>query len=99
MIVVTMITGKLHGKLDPAWLVLVGAIVLSVATWEFSQLKMDSSVGFIIFWMAIRYIGVGLATSPVTTISMRDIPSEFVGDASAISNWLRQVVCLSYCYI
>ena len=92
MIVVSIIIGKIQDKLDPVWLVLVGACLLSVATWEFSQLTMDSSVGYIIFWMIIRYIGVGLATSPVTIISMSVVPTEYVGHASSISNWLRQAV-------
>ncbi len=92
MLIVTVLTGKLHNRLDPAWLVLIGGVLLSIATWEFSQLRMDSSIGSIIFWMIIRYIGVGLALSPITNISMSVIPSENVGHASTISNWLRQAV-------
>ncbi len=92
MIVVTMLTGKLNDKLNPSWFVLGGSILLCVATWAFSQLKMDSSIAYIIGIMIVRYMGVGLATSPLTNISMSDIPTDKIGHATSISNWLRQAV-------
>ncbi|MFJ8260451.1 DHA2 family efflux MFS transporter permease subunit [Rummeliibacillus sp. NPDC094406] len=92
MIVVTMIIGKLNNKFDLAWFVIVGAILLSIATWEFSQLNMNSSVLSIILIMIVRYVGVGFATSPITNISMSVIPPEQIGHATSIANWLRQAV-------
>ena len=90
MIVITMITGRLQDKLDPVWLILSGTVLFSIATWEFSQLNIDSSFEYIIFWMIIRFIGVGLSFSSVTSISMSVIPTEIAGHASSITNWLRQ---------
>ena len=92
MMVVSIITGKLYDKLDPTWFILIGTILVSFATWEFSQLKLDSSVAAITFWMIVRYFGLGLASSPVTTLSMKDIPAELAGHATSITNWLRQAV-------
>ncbi|WP_102692111.1 MDR family MFS transporter [Rummeliibacillus pycnus] len=92
MIAVTIITGKFNNKFDPGWFVLGGAILLSVATWAFSGLKMNTTVTTITLFMVIRYIGVGLATSPIATISMSVIPPELVGHATSIANWLRQAV-------
>ncbi|MFS0823104.1 DHA2 family efflux MFS transporter permease subunit [Bacillus sp. 1P02SD] len=92
MMLVSIITGKIHDKLDPSWFILVGTVLVSFATWEFSELKLDSSIASITFWMIVRYFGLGLATSPVTTLSMRDIPIELVGHATSITNWLRQAV-------
>ncbi len=92
MIVVTMLTGKLNDKLNPSWFVLGGSILLCVATWAFSQLKIDSSIAYIIGIMIVRYMGVGLATSPLTNISMSDIPTDKIGHATSISNWLRQAI-------
>lgn len=92
MILVTMATGKLYGKFDPVWFVLAGVLLLCIASWEFSRLTMHSSIGYVMIWMILRYIGVGLATSPVTNISMSHIPAEHVGSATSISNWLRQAV-------
>jgi EmrB/QacA subfamily drug resistance transporter len=92
MMIVSIITGKLHNKLDPFWFVLLGTTLLGVATWKFSQLRLNSSVAYITFWMSIRYIGLGLATTPVTNISMSVIPDEHFGHASSISNWTRQVL-------
>ncbi|WP_055107909.1 MDR family MFS transporter [Paenibacillus ihumii] len=92
MILVTMATGKLYGKFDPVWFVLFGVLLLCIASWEFSRLTMHSSIGYVMIWMILRYIGVGLATSPVTNISMSHVPAEHVGSATSISNWLRQAV-------
>ena len=92
MIVVTIITGKFNNKFDPGWFVMGGAVLLSVATWAFSDLKMNTTVATITLFMVIRYIGVGLATSPIATISMSVIPPELVGHATSIANWLRQAV-------
>src|SRR5690606_19982376 len=92
MILVTMATGKLYGQFVPVWFVLAGVLLLCIASWEFSRLTMHSSIGYVMIWMILRYIGVGLATSPVTNISMSHIPAEHVGSATSISNWLRQAV-------
>nr|WP_269448580.1 DHA2 family efflux MFS transporter permease subunit [Metabacillus kandeliae] len=92
MIGVTILAGKLQAKIDPAWFVLGGALLIIAATWEFSHLTEESSAAFITIWMIVRYVGVGLATSPATSISMSVIPKEYVGHASAISNWLRQAI-------
>ncbi|GGA30971.1 DHA2 family efflux MFS transporter permease subunit [Paenibacillus physcomitrellae] len=92
MIIVTLIGGKLQEKIDSFWLVLFGGCLLSLATWEFSRLSMNSSIVYITFWMVIRYIGIGLAASPAMSISMSVIPRENAGHASTISNWLRQAM-------
>nr|WP_309100158.1 MDR family MFS transporter [Fredinandcohnia onubensis] len=92
MMIVSIITGKLYDKIESSWFIFVGTFLVSFATWEFSQLKMDTSVATITFWLIIRYFGLGLASSLVTTLSMSDIPAELVGHATSITNWLRQSV-------
>ncbi|WP_391208539.1 MDR family MFS transporter [Psychrobacillus sp. L4] len=92
MIVVTIISGKLQEKIEPFWFIITGVFLVTIATWGFSQLKMNSSASYILFLMMIRYIGLGLASSIVTSLSMSVIPTEHAGHASSISNWLKQAI-------
>jgi len=92
MIGASLLSGRLHGKIRPVYPLLGGAFLLVIATWAFSHLSLATSYTFIIGWMICRYIGLGFSSPNIMTLSMSAIPRESTGHASAITNWLRQVI-------
>ncbi|TCM96998.1 EmrB/QacA subfamily drug resistance transporter [Paenibacillus sp. BK033] len=92
MIGASLLSGRLHGKIRPEYPLLGGAFLLIIATWAFSRLSLTTSYAFIIGWMICRYVGLGFSSPNIMTLSMSAIPKESTGHASAITNWLRQVI-------
>ncbi|CAM3313327.1 MDR family MFS transporter [Paenibacillus lupini] len=92
MICASLLSGRLHGKINPVYPLLGGVILLVIATLAFSHLSMTTSYTFIIGWMICRYVGLGFSSPNIMTLSMSAIPRESTGHASAITNWLRQVI-------
>jgi drug resistance transporter, EmrB/QacA subfamily len=92
MIGASLLSGRLHGKIRPVYPLLAGSFLLIIATWAFSHLSLATSYAFIIGWMICRYIGLGFSSPNIMTLSMSAIPRESTGHASAITNWLRQVI-------
>ena len=93
--VVTGITmpigGRLFDKFGAKPVVIPGLTLLTLATYELSQINLDTSSGTIILISVIRGIGMGLAMMPASTVGMNAVPLHLVGRASALSNVVRQV--------
>jgi len=85
------ISGILFDRIGPRAITITGLLILTLGTWEFKNLSIDSTVLYITVTAAIRSLGMGLAMMPMTTAGMNTIPSPEVGRASSLSNVCRQV--------
>lgn len=101
----TFASGRWYNWLGPAKLIMVGGCILFITTYYFSGIHAGTSIMAIMVWLAIRNIGTGLAMSPATNASMSSVPQQYLGHASALLNWFRQVfnalslgVCTSMFY-
>src|SRR3569832_446711 len=90
MTIATMISTRYYKKLGPSTLLITGSVLLMVATWQFSRLKPVSGHGFVMLWMAVRYIGIGLSMTPAMNAGMSAISQQLSSHASALINWIRQ---------
>ncbi|WP_246073118.1 MDR family MFS transporter [Paenibacillus dokdonensis] len=90
MVILSFIVGKIYDRVGPFRLILIGVLVMGVATWELSRLNLASTTLFIALWLAIRYVGISLCNMPVTNSAMTAVPPRFTGHASAVTNWIRQ---------
>ncbi len=88
--ILSFIVGKIYDRVGPFRLILIGVLIMGIATWELSRLSLVSTTLFITLWLAIRYIGISLCNMPVTNAAMAAVPSQFAGHASAVTNWIRQ---------
>ncbi|WP_169090573.1 DHA2 family efflux MFS transporter permease subunit [Paenibacillus sp. PL91] len=90
MVLISLAAGKLYSKVGPSRLILVGLVLMGIATWELSHANVATSALFITVWVAIRYMGIGFSNMPVTNAAMSAVPSVNSGHASAVMNWIRQ---------
>jgi EmrB/QacA subfamily drug resistance transporter len=91
MAVAMPIIGKLYTRFGPFILSIPGVVLIVVGTLAVSWLSTSTSHLYIIFWMAIRNIGVALTMMPSSNAGMEEIPAVLSGHASAITNWVRNV--------
>lgn len=89
--VVMVLGGRLFDRLGARPLGIVGIAILIGATYAFTQLNTNSSAAFIQTLYIARSVGMSLTMMPVTTAGMNTVPPPLLGQASAVSNTIRQV--------
>lgn len=96
MAILMPIVGKVYKRIGALPLLITGVLLISFGTWRMTQLSVDTSHGYIRLWMAIRYIGLAIATLPASNSGMIILPKELSGYGSSILNWMKQTfACLS----
>ncbi|KYG33009.1 MDR family MFS transporter [Alkalihalobacillus trypoxylicola] len=68
-----------------------GLLITGVGTLAMGFMSLETTLFFIIFWMAIRGIGNGLSSMPSTTTGMNAIPDRLISRGSALNNVARQM--------
>lgn len=85
------IAGKLYPRIGAKWMTIGGLLLIIVGSYEMTHLHTDSTHFYIIFWMAVRNLGVSFAAAATSTAGMEEIQPQMVGHASSVTNWVRNV--------
>jgi EmrB/QacA subfamily drug resistance transporter len=85
------IIGKLYTRLGPRMMSIPGILLIALGTLAVSWLSTSTPHAYIIFWMAVRNLGIAMTTMPTSNAGMEEISPMHSGHASAISNWVRNV--------
>lgn len=92
MAIAMPVVGKLYSRTGPMALMIGGILLIAVGTLALSWLSVDVSHSYILFWMIVRNLDIGMATMPSSTAGMEQIPPILSGHASSISSWIRNVL-------
>ncbi|WP_312117899.1 DHA2 family efflux MFS transporter permease subunit [Brevibacillus reuszeri] len=92
MAIMMPISGKLMDKYGIGPIGLVGLSIMSITTFELHNLAADSMHSWMNMILTIRGVGIGLCMMTLSTVGMNAVPRTSVGDASPLSNVLRQVL-------
>lgn len=96
MAVLMPIVGKVYKRIGVLPLLLAGIFLIALGTWRMTQLTADTPHSYVRLWMALRYIGLAIATLPASNAGMITLPQELSGYGSSILNWTKQMfACLS----
>jgi drug resistance transporter, EmrB/QacA subfamily len=85
------LAGKLYPRIGAKWMTIGGLVLIIFGSYEMTHLHTDSSHFYVIFWMAVRNLGVSFAAAATSTAGMEEIPPQMVGHASSVTNWVRNV--------
>lgn len=91
MAIMSLVVGRLYKVVGPKPLLFVGVLLMIVGNLPLAWLQVDSSSAYTLLWMTIRSLGLALVLMPATTAGMEEITHEYIGHASSIQNWLRNV--------
>lgn len=86
------VVGKIYPRFGPVKLVSAGIIFIFLGLFMMSRLHLNVTNSFIMWAMVVRNLGIGLANVPSSTASMEEIPVEWSGHATSITNWVRNVL-------
>jgi DHA2 family multidrug resistance protein len=91
MAVVGPVAGRLSDKMNPKILALFGIIVLSLSLFVNQFLSLFSETSSIMISLYLRGLGMGFVFTPLSALSLSEIPRERMAQASGLFNVLRQI--------
>ncbi|MFC5451775.1 DHA2 family efflux MFS transporter permease subunit [Paenibacillus aestuarii] len=85
------IAGMIFDRIGVRWLAVVGLIITTVTTYEFSHLTSDTSYNHILLLYCLRMFGMSFMMMTIMTEGMNQLPRHLHSHGTAMSNTLRQV--------
>lgn len=89
--VMSPITGIVFDKIGARWLAVVGLIITTVTTYEFSHLKIDTTYTHMMTFYTLRMFGMSMLMMPIQTAGLNQLPRRLNAHGSAMSQTLRNV--------
>ncbi|HEY5124613.1 MAG TPA: DHA2 family efflux MFS transporter permease subunit [Ignavibacteria bacterium] len=83
--------GILSDKTSPKILILIGIVLFAISFYLNSTFSFLTEHNFIMVSLYIRGVGLGMIFTPLTTVSMLEIPHSKMGQASSLFNIIRQL--------
>jgi len=85
------ITGRLFDKYGGKWLALIGLGIVSITTFMFTSLSLDTTFTYLTIVYAIRMFGLSFALMPVMTLALNQLPPKWYAHGSAMANTMQQI--------
>ncbi|SFA85215.1 MFS transporter, DHA2 family, multidrug resistance protein [Lentibacillus halodurans] len=89
--IMSPITGRLFDKFGAKWLALIGLSVVTVTTFMFTRLSLETSFMYLTIIYAIRMFGLSFTLMPVMTSALNQLPPKWYAHGSAVANTLQQI--------
>ncbi|HLR61585.1 MAG TPA: MDR family MFS transporter [Lentibacillus sp.] len=89
--ILSPITGRLFDKYGAKWLALIGLSIVTVTTFMFTRLSLETSFTYLTIIYAIRMFGLSFALMPVMTSALNQLPPKWYAHGSAMANTLQQI--------
>ncbi len=90
--IVAPFAGRLYDLVGPRILLFVGFGILVINTWQLSQITATTSIGYLLFLMALRGLALGLTVQTTSVAALGAVPARETARASSLTNATRQVV-------
>lgn len=85
------ITGRLFDKFGARWLAIIGLSLITITTFLFTNISLQTSFAYIASVNAVRMFGVAMVMMPVTTAGLNELPKRLMPHGAAMNNTMRQV--------
>ncbi|MFB9275027.1 DHA2 family efflux MFS transporter permease subunit [Cohnella cellulosilytica] len=89
--IMSPITGIIFDKIGARWLAVVGLLITTFTTYEFSQLTADTTYTHLIVMYSLRMFGMSMLMMPIQTAGLNQLPQRLNAHGSAMSQTLRNV--------
>lgn len=85
------IAGRLFDKYGPRKLSIVGMTLLTVTTFGFAFINLETSIAYLTVLYAVRMFSMSLVNMPITTWGMNALNPRVMNHGTSVNNTLRQV--------
>lgn len=84
-------TGRLFDKYGAKWLALIGMGIVTVTTFMFTRITLETTFTYLTVIYAIRMFGLSFALMPVMTSALNQLPPKWYAHGSAMANTMQQI--------
>lgn len=88
-VVSMLIVGRLIGRVPQRYLIMFGFAVLAFASYLFSDINLQISMGSVVWPGIIQGFALGFVFVPLTTVALGTLSNEQMGNASGVFNLMR----------
>lgn len=85
------VSGFLTNKINPKWILIVGVVLLALSFYYNASFSFLTEEPYIMAGLYIRGFAMGIIFTPLSTISLSQIPREKMAQASGVTNTIRQI--------
>ncbi|WCK56819.1 DHA2 family efflux MFS transporter permease subunit [Aneurinibacillus sp. Ricciae_BoGa-3] len=85
------VSGALFDKIGPRPLAILGMLITTVTTYEFTHLSIETSFTQVLIIYMFRSFGMSFLMMPIMTAGLNQLPERKNSDGTAMSNTLRQI--------
>lgn len=85
------ISGYLANKINPKWMLIVGVLLLAISFYINASFSYLTERSFIMLGLYVRGFAMGIIFTPLSTISLSQIPRDKMAQASGVTNTIRQI--------
>lgn len=96
MVVGNIISDRLFNKVSSKILIFIGLVIAGGGNFAMSHAGLSTGVIAIIFYMSLRYFGMGMVKMPLTDYGIGNVPSSLSGHASSMFNWGKQMATVIF---
>jgi len=89
--IMSPITGIIFDRVGARWLAVIGLIITTITTYEFSHLTADTTYTHMIFMYTLRMFGMSMLMMPIQTAGMNQLPQRLNAHGSAMQQTLRNI--------
>lgn len=89
--IMSPVTGMIFDKVGARWLSIVGLLIMTITTLEFSRLSMDTSYTELMINYTVRMFGMSMIMMPIQTAALNQLPNTLNAHGTAMSNTLRTI--------
>jgi EmrB/QacA subfamily drug resistance transporter len=89
--IMSPITGIIFDKVGARWLAVIGLIITTITTYEFTKLTVDTTYNHMLLLYTARMFGMSMLMMPIQTAGMNQLPRVLNAHGSAMSQTLRNV--------
>ena len=85
------VVGRLSATVDNRLLIAIGSVIFGVGMWQLSEITSQTGQADL-FWPLIwRGLGLGLIFVPLTNLTLLQIETKDLGQATGLNNFFRQI--------
>ena len=89
--VATIVAGRLYDRMGPRPLLVFGFGMLILNTWQLSQIRADTSMGWIMFLLGLRGLAFGATIQTTFVTALSAVPLREIAHGSSLTNATRNV--------
>lgn len=89
--IMSPITGRIYDLYGARILVITGLSIMTITTFMFTSLTIDTSFTYITVVFAVRMFGISMIMMPATTAGLNILPNRLIPHGTAMNNTMRQV--------